>query len=193
MLKWMKILGSFAIAAFILASCSSTAHIEKDKYADLSQYRTFAWLDNDRKGKSSRANDLVEQNVKDAVNKELGEVGWREVRNNPDVFLSYDILVERTTKTQNNPVYSQSYSRVYYNPLTRRWGRIFYPSQFLGYDNESYAVKEGTVTISMIDARMDKTIWQGWTTDEVNSTNMTKKEIRNSVKSIFKKFDIAKK
>ena len=193
MLKGMKVLGSIAMAAFILASCSSVAHIEKDKDTDLSKYRTFSWLDSDHKGKSSRANDLVEQNVREAVNKELEEEGWREVRNNPDVFLSYDILVERTTKTSNNPVYSQPYSRVYYNPLTRRWGRIIYPSQFLGYDNESYAVKEGTVTISMIDSRTDKTIWQGWTTDEVNSNNMTKKEIRNSVKTIFKKFDTAKR
>ena len=193
MLKWMKILGSTAMAAFILASCSSTAHIEKDKYTDLSKYRTFSWLDNDHKGRGSKANDLVEQNVREAVNKELEEEGWREVRNNPDVFLSYDILVERTTKSQNSPVYSQPYSRVYYNPLSKRWGRIYYPSQFLGYDNESYAVKEGTVTISMIDSRTDKTIWQGWTTEEVNSNNMTKKEIRNSVKSIFKKFDTAKR
>jgi hypothetical protein len=53
-------------------------------------------------------------------------------------------------------------------------------------------IKEGTVTISMIDTKTDKTVWQGWTTDEVNSKNMTTKEIQNSVKSIFKKFDVAK-
>ncbi|MFI5134100.1 MAG: hypothetical protein ACHQEB_07185 [Chitinophagales bacterium] len=33
---------------------------------------------------------------------------------------------------------------------------------------------------------------QGWTTDEVNSKNLTSKEIQNAVRSIFRKFDIAK-
>jgi hypothetical protein len=44
----------------------------------------------------------------------------------------------------------------------------------------------------LIDTKTDKTIWQGWTTDEVNSRNLTSKEIQNGVKSIFRKFDIAK-
>jgi hypothetical protein len=44
----------------------------------------------------------------------------------------------------------------------------------------------------MIDAKSDKTIWQGWTTDQVSSKNLTSKEVQNSVKSIFRKFDVAK-
>ena len=44
----------------------------------------------------------------------------------------------------------------------------------------------------MIDRKTDKAVWQGWTTDEVNGRNLTKKEIDNSVRAIFKKFDVAK-
>ncbi|MGB3165024.1 MAG: DUF4136 domain-containing protein, partial [Chitinophagaceae bacterium] len=62
-----------------------------------------------------------------------------------------------------------------------------------GYERDERTIREGTVTISMIDAKTDKTVWQGWTTDEVNSRNLTSKEIQNSVKSIFRKFDVAKK
>ena len=70
---------------------------------------------------------------------------------------------------------------------------VYYPSQFLGYDRDQYQVREGTVTITMIDARTDKTVWQGWTTDEVDSRNMSDKEIASAVKSIFRKFDVARK
>jgi len=35
-------------------------------------------------------------------------------------------------------------------------------------------------------------VWQGWATDEVKNKNLTSKEIQGSVKSIFKKFDVAK-
>ena len=32
---------------FLLASCASTAHIEKDDNADFSRYKSFAWIDKD--------------------------------------------------------------------------------------------------------------------------------------------------
>jgi len=188
-------LGAICLGVLFLASgCASTAHIEKDDNADFSRYKTFAWIDKDGEGKHdrNRQNDLTEQRIREAVNKELEKSGWREAKNRPDLLLSYDVLVERGTKEMNNPVYSQPYSRLVYNPYSRRYMTIFYPSQFVGYDRDQQAIREGTVTISMIDARTDKTVWQGWTTDEVRSRNMTSKEIQNSVRSIFRKFDVAK-
>jgi Domain of unknown function (DUF4136) len=195
MKKNLKWLGAGVVLMFVLASCSSTAHIEKDDNADFSHYKTFAWIDKDGEGKTDRnkSNDLTEQKIREAVNKELEKnSGWREVKNRPDVLLSYDVLVERSVKESNNPVYSNPYSRVVYNPYTRRYTTIYYPSRFVGYERDERPIKEGTVTISMIDSKTDKTVWQGWTTDEVNSKNLTSKEIQNSVKSIFKKFDVAK-
>ena len=135
---------------------------------------------------------MTEQKVREAVSIELEKTGWREDRNRPDVLLSYDVLVERTVKEESNPVYSNPFTRVVYNPYTRRYTTIYYPSQFMGYDREQRPAREGTLTITVIDTRTDKTVWQGWTTDEVNSRNMSSKEIQSSVRSIFKKFDVAK-
>jgi Domain of unknown function (DUF4136) len=180
---------------FLLASCGTTAHIEKDDNADFSRYKTFAWIDKDGEGRNdvNRRNDLTEEKIREAVNRELEKTaGWREVKNRPDVLLSYDVLVEKSTRESRNPVYSRPSSRIVYNPYTRRYTTLFYPSQFVGYDRDERPVKEGTVTISMIDARTDKTVWQGWTTEEVNSRNLTTREIQNSVRSIFRKFDLAK-
>ncbi|OSZ80610.1 hypothetical protein CAP36_04990 [Chitinophagaceae bacterium IBVUCB2] len=187
----LKLWSGISAFVFLLASCGSTAHIEKDDNTDFSRYKTFAWVDKDENGK--RGSDLTEQKMRDAVNKELEKTsGWREVKNRPDVLLSYDVLVERSVRQDNNPVYSNPTTRVFYNPRTRRYVSVYYPSQFLGYDRDQREVKEGTVTISMIDAKTDKTVWQGWTTDEVRNRNLTSKEIQTSVKSIFRKFDIAK-
>ena len=177
----------------LLASCAPSAHIEKDDTTDFSRYKTFAWIDKEEKAKNSRtANDLAEQKIKEAVNKELVKTGWKESRKNPDVLLSYDVLVERSVKSQNDPVYSRPFTRTFFNPYSRRFINVYYPSQFMGYDNYDVPVREGTVTISMIDADNDKTVWQGWSTAEVDSRKMTSKEIQSSVKAIFRKFDIAK-
>ncbi|MBK7311191.1 MAG: DUF4136 domain-containing protein [Sphingobacteriaceae bacterium] len=195
-MKNLKLWGMFSTFILVLASCGTTAHIEKDDTVDLGRYRTFAWVDRDGEGRNDRNknNDLTEQRIRDAVNKELEKsAGWREVKNRPDILLSYDVLVERGTKETTNPVYTRPSSRLVYNPYTRRYATIYYPSQLAGYERDERTIREGTVTISMIDAKTDKTVWQGWTTDEVNSRNLTSKEIQNSVKSIFRKFDVAKK
>jgi len=190
-MKLLKTFSVMVIAGLLLASCSSIAHVEKDDAVNFSNYRTFAWVD--AKEDHKKGTDLVATNVRKAVNKELEKEGWREVRNNPDVLLKYDLLVEKGVKENTNPVYSQPFTRIFFNPYTRRYGTIYYPSQFMGYDRDQYETREGTITISMIDANTDKTVWQGWTTDEVNSRNLTSKEIQSSVKSIFRKFDVAKK
>jgi hypothetical protein len=175
----------------ILAGCASSAHIEKDETVNFSKYKTFTWLHGEE-GKLESQSDLVESKIRAAVTKEFEKIGWRESSNKPDVILDYDVLVERSSKSQKDPVYSQPYSRLIYNPYTRRYATIYYPSQFMGYESYEKVIREGTVTISMIDAKTDKAVWQGWTTGEVNSKNLTNKEIQKAVASIFKRSDLAK-
>lgn len=191
-MKFMKLLSVAALSGLLLAGCASVAHVEKDKTVNFNNYHSYAWVETKESKNDStvKVSDLTERIIKEAVNNEMAKTGWRESKK-PDVLLTYDILVERGIKEQNNPVYSQPYTRYYYNPYSRRYVAVYYPSQFMGYDNDQQQVKEGTITIRLIDTKTDKTIWQGWTTDEVNSRNLTSKEIQNGVKSIFRKFDIA--
>lgn len=189
-----KTLSIATISGLLLAGCASVAHVEKDKSVDLNDYRTFAWVETKAEKNDTaktKVSDLTERTIKDAVTEELTKAGWQQSKR-PDVLLTYDVLVEKSVRAENNPVYTQPFTRYYYNPYSRRWMSVYYPSQFMGYDRDERQVREGTVTISLIDAKTDKTIWQGWTTDEVASRNLTSKEIRNAIKSIFKKFDVAK-
>jgi len=175
----------------LLAGCASSVHIEKDETANFSKYKSFTWLHGDN-GKLENQSDLVETKIRNAVSKEFEKIGWRESKSRPDVILDYDVLVERSSKKQSDPVYSQPHSRLIYNPYTRRYATIYYPSQFLGYDSYEKVIREGTITVTMIDAKTDKTVWQGWTTGEVNSRNLTNKEIQKAVANIFKKSELAK-
>lgn len=193
-MNW-KLWSGLASFVFLLAGCASTAHIEKDDTADFSTYKTFAWVStiNAKENNKNHKESLAEQRLKQAVGTELEKSAqWKETKKDPDVLLSYDVLVERGVKQNDNPVYSTPYSRLIYNPYSRRYFSIYYPSRFVGYERDERPIKEGTVTISMVDTKTNKTVWQGWTTDEVNNRNLTSKEIQTAVRSIFKKFDIAK-
>jgi len=195
-MRYLKSLIIVAFAGVLLAGCAAVAHVEKDDSVNFSNYHSYTWVDaQDSKNDSAstKVSDLTERRIREAVNTELAKSGWKESKRKPDVLISYDVVVENEVRENNDPLYSQPFTRYVYNPYTRRWISLYYPSEFLGYDRNQRSVKEGTVTISVIDAKTEKTVWQGWTTDEVNSRNLTSKEIQNAVKSIFKKFDVAKR
>ena len=71
----------------------------------------------------------------------------------------------------------------------RRFYNVYYPSMFMGYDNYEVSTREGTVAITMVDAKTEKTILQGWATDEVNGRRLTSAEVDRIVAAIFKKWD----
>lgn len=190
-LKW----GVLAITGFLfLAGCSNTAHIEKARGANLGNYKTYNWVDNDAGKKHTNANrhtQISEQNIRDAVDKQLQKNGWRLSATDPDVLVSADLVVEKNQREQHDAVYSRPYARTYFNRFSRRFNTFYFPSQFMGYDTYSTTVKEGTVTVTLIDAKTDKAVWQGWATNELTRNHFSEKDIDKNVKSIFKKFDAA--
>ncbi len=192
-MKRIKLFYAALITALVVAGCSSPVHVQQDDNANLSNYRTYMWVDTRYSETDNRQRPVsyADITVRNAANAELKKAGWSEVAYNPDVLVSYDVLVEKTTARQSDPVYSESYTRAYYNPRTRRWSTIYYPSQFLGYNNYDVPVKEGTITITLTDANTDKIVWQGWTSDELNYSRLTEDEIDRNVKNIFAKLDVA--
>ena len=192
-MKWWKYLYSAVFIFFIASACSSPVYVQKDESADLNTYRTYMWVNthNDKNEDGTRPISYADVSVRNAVNAELNKVGWREVSSGPDVLISYDVLVESSVEQKSDPVYTQPYTRWFYNPYSRRWVSLYYPSRFLGYESYEVPVKEGTITISMIDARTDKVVWQGWTTENMNYSRLTNEEISRSVRNIFNKFDVA--
>lgn len=190
-MKVLKFLSIAIISSLAIISCSNPVYVQKDDSANFSNYQTYMWVNThaSENDNSARSTAFMDISMRNEVSKALTKKGWREVTENPDILISYDVFVERTTQTQSDPVYSRPYTRYYYNPYMRRWGAIYYPSQFWGYDTYQVPVKEATVTITMSDARTDKAVWQGWTTEQLNNSRPTNNEIAKSVRQIFRKFD----
>ncbi len=182
-----------AMAAMITIAtygCAATAHVEKDASVNFRNYKTYSWVSEKEKSlKDRNSNSLIDQQVRSAVAKELQKNGWVETKADPQVLIDYNIMVENSVRENSNPVYSMPFTRYFYNPVTRRINSFYYPSQMLGFDRNEIPFKEGTITIHMIDKNTDKLIWQGWASTEVNSRNLTGKEVSSGVRSILKKFN----
>ena len=142
-MKRFKSINALVLAAgiLLLSSCSNSAQIERDQTVNLRNYKTYTWIEKENKDRI--LNEIAVQNMKSIVNDELQKNGYREVKNDPDLLIGYDLLIEKNMKEQTDPVYSRPYTRVFYNPYTRRYGTIYYPSQFLGYDSYTTPVKKG--------------------------------------------------
>lgn len=174
------------LCSFLLyAGCSPAVHVEKSPEASLSSFKTYAWI---KKDTIDRKVELLDRNVKSSGDHWLEKAGLRETEKDPNLLFDYDVLVERGNRERTESVYSQPYFRPFFNPYTRRWGTIYFPSQFMGMQSYPESITEGTITLTAIDAKDSKTVWQGWSTDILNSRNITAREIDRIVKGILKKY-----
>src|SRR5437763_1860225 len=130
-MRAVKILGLAMAAGVAFTGCSSKVYVQRDETAHLARGTTYMWVETRSSQNDNRnVTAFAERRVHAAVNEQLAKEGFREVSSNPDVLVSYDILVQRSTERQSDPVYTQPFTRMYYNPYMRRWGTIYYPSQF---------------------------------------------------------------
>jgi hypothetical protein len=178
------------MSVFVLAACGNKAYVQKDPSVDFSKIKTYAWVKAEKQKGTSRpgkTNDLTDNKIRASMDKNLYASGWRMTRSKPDVFLVYDVDIQKEVRNINDPVYSQPMTRWYYSPWRRGYLPVYYPSEFLGYNNQQQTVNAGTLTLTIMDANTDKTIWQGWTTSDIDGRRMTDKEIDDNVKAIIKK------
>ena len=114
-MRFLRILSVAALSGFLLAGCSSVAHVEKDDTANFSNYHSYTWVDAQESksdsAKTTKVSDLIERKIKDAVNAELAKTGWKESKHRPDVLISYDVVVDRGVREDANPVYSTPFTR----------------------------------------------------------------------------------
>jgi hypothetical protein len=175
-------------AGLMLGGCAASSHIEKADDVNFARYQSFGFAQADSTSQHGR-NDIIDANVRKAITEEMEKKGLRRNDRNPDVTISYNLNVERGIARERDPVYSTPYSQPFYNPATRRIGYMYMPSQVMGYNDYNRAVKNGTLTINIYDARNSRLIWQGWTQNELSKGNFTSNDVKTDVRSILKKLD----
>jgi hypothetical protein len=192
-----KLLTPALIILFCWGCASVNTYSDIDRSIDFSGYRTFAWLPTpmDTFKNGMYDNQIIENNVKNHVNKEMFSRGYRTDVDSPDLILEYNILVEKALRTVENPIYSYPYNYNWgYSPYYDSWYRYRYgfagPPYVIGYNTTQIPYTQGTLTLSVIDRKKNRLIWRGWSVGTMSDPGNYHQVLEKDVKNIFKKYPV---
>ena len=171
----------YAIAVAVLSGCSSiSVSRDYDETVNFKALKTFCWKDTEQlqTGNPRIDNDLIDERVRAAVNRELAAKGFRLVEQDAaDFQVSY--FVEYKQRIGGGTVSVGMGGGSY-----GRYGGAGYNTGISDYE-------EGHLTIDMIDPSDDKTFWRGVgrrTSYETSNPKKITKIVNQSVAGILKKF-----
>ncbi|HET7899197.1 MAG TPA: DUF4136 domain-containing protein [Flavisolibacter sp.] len=187
----LRAIGSVFLVASLLIACTNKVYVEKPGTADLANYKTYTWVKVQPNASQNKdtAVTYLEMSIRDEVNNKLRNEGWKLVKQNPDVLVSFDVMAERSVVSKVDPVFLQSYNPGYINPYSMTWAGIYYPANFIGWDRNINTVTTATAVVTMTDGHSNQELWQGWTNIHVGSDGIQTSELENAVKEILEKFN----
>jgi len=174
----------YATALLIAIASCTTVKVDQSS-ANLSKYRTYAFMDPDVKaGKNPLYyNDIATQNVESVVDNALLNKGLTKNESNPDLLIGYHFFVEQKTRTVNDPPM--------YGPYMGwgRWGWRGWAPGYWGWGrSRTETYNDGTLVVDMVDARRKKLVWRGSIENAVTNPNMITEQLPREVNKILEKY-----
>ena len=181
----------------LFLSCGPQVTTAQATEADLSKYRTFAYLPNaDIPMQNDGMNaEEVNSRIIETVNTQMQQEGYQIDRDNPDLLVLISVKKDQETATDTDPVYATyPYGSYGVNTVSPFYNNYYYNSFYnygtvAGYDTDTYNYTEGTLIISLIDRSNKNTVWKGMTSEAIYSGSTTD-EIVGLVDDIFDEYPI---
>ena len=182
----------FALVVF--AGCGPSIYTEKTADVDMSNYETFAYLPNTNADVEGIAFDdgNVDPTVIKAINMNLRQEGYTIARQDPDLLVLVATQKETEVATTTDPVYAAyPYATpgvsvsLFYDPF---YYEGFYDySNFVGYDMDTYAYKEGSLVVYLVDRETKETVWKGVAVEDIYN-QPSPAAIEKMVNELFENF-----
>ena len=158
----MKLItGILCLAALATAQA---VHFDYDRAANFSSYKTYQWVDN-RAGQAE--NQLMDQNIKRAIDAQLASKGMQRVESGGDVQLSYQVAIDQ----------EKEFSALGTGP---RW-----------YGNArvtSTTIDIGKIVVDVFDPSTKQLVWRGQASKTLDIKKDPEKNYQNLQKAMAKLF-----
>ncbi|MGW8124123.1 DUF4136 domain-containing protein [Roseivirga echinicomitans] len=176
-----KILPLF-LFCFVAFSCSERLYVTSDqeKGTDFTQYKTYAWADEQEKPGNSNPmfdNELNRRRIIEAIEVEMKALGFEKTNASPDLLVDFHIVIDQkvNSMTHNDFPYDVRY-----------WS---------DYQVETYTFNQGSIVIHLVDNEKELMVWQGIGSkalDDVPAKD-AEERLKKGVKAIMSKYPTAKK
>lgn len=199
----MKNLFYSALAtALVFSGCSIYTEISVTSGvgADLSEFKSFAWLpDKADTANTPYNNEIIRNNLKNYFGQEMTARGYHVDLDTPDVLLQVTIINKKQEKEVRYPVYprpfyycnyyycSMYYSPYHYDYYYRHYNNYCYA---MGYCKETIQYTEGSITLNVIDRKANTLVWAGTAKGDIYDPAYIKENIHPAVKAIMKRFPV---
>jgi len=185
----MKPILLFSILAGLLVGCSSL-RVTTDfaEGTDSSAFRTFQYRDSSNT--LAVSSPLSHQRIVNAIRRGMVSSGLREVKENPDVFVTYYGSTERETHFHTTYSGVNSWNGSHPNS----WNGSHRNSRSMGFGVSSSTtrpttVTRGTLVIDVWDASQNTMIWRSVATSVLSSSpEQSARAINDSVERAFRRF-----
>ena len=172
---------SLLICGILLCTVSVAAqevHIDYDRSARLTTYKTFGWQDTPETSLAG-TNDLMDQRIKTIIIDTISSGRLKYVTDDPDLWVTYHASTQDQLRV-NTASFGYGYpGNWYWDPY---WGGAYTTSTVSTYT-------EGTLIIDVWDAKQKTLIWRGSAVITVaNNPEKTTKRIEKAVTKIANKW-----
>ncbi|HEY5824375.1 MAG TPA: DUF4136 domain-containing protein [Cyclobacteriaceae bacterium] len=191
-MKIPRILFLLPIVVALLCSCAaSRVKSEWDSKNNLSQYRSFRFIDSAHQKKKQEIL-LIDNTIHKQVTHEFGKRGVKEGNIKPSLWIVYHTYTEKvrdTLNTQLPMMYGGESWRFY------PWSAMPYPYEYWnGYNPRIAVYTEGTLIIDAIDSKSKKLVWRGSISDAIGTDLPSlQEEATKAVELIFRKYPVKPK
>ena len=165
------------VSAFLLIlGCSPriTVNADYDKEAHFDAFATYAWVDSAGMKQTTNSptidNSLNLKRIRQAIAREMDNLGYEMVSADPDLLINYQITVNEKTSTR----YMNNY------------GYWYWPTYQSAYAQD---YDEAMIIVDLIKATDKQMVWQGWAaTGAATLQADPEATISEAVTNIFKKY-----
>ena len=166
-MKNWKLWSGYLSLVFLLASCASTAHIEKDDNTDFSRYKTFTIRDGQLNSKNPALNsELVKKQIENDIVRDLSARGLEVVTGRADLNVRYRFGSARKAELESYPAG--------WRGLGTRVVRVPYT--------------EGTLVIDLRDPATRSLVWRGIASEEKSDGAKIEGKLNDMVRKAIEKY-----
>ncbi len=161
-------------------------YIDYDKDAIQNDYKTFQWIISEETSVID-SSPLMHSRIVNAIEYHLTQRGMIEVRENPDVHVTY-----HTNEKKEMQLHTSTFGYGYGSGMY--WHRGYGGAMGASSITRAYTYTKGTLIIDIWDARSEKLVWRGSSTAVVKENpEAAAKQIQKVVNKMVKKWDKIKK